>query len=263
MAQNKKKKFILYECQDLTSKLKPAFEEEEEQISDQFRRKVSKSEGTNSNSKPSEASGFATIPGNIWGDFDETEPINEDLSKLTVSSNKSCSTCGVTFDSTDEQRAHFKLDWHRFNIANKLKGNLKAITEEQFEEQLDNLSLSGSESDESETEEDILTEKTSRLPKLFMAHSDNPLQVYSIYRAILPDLKEKTTLKWAVFMLGGGHFAGAIFDNGIAILHKTFHCYTVRAKQGGSQGAAGMYKNRFNVIYFFSLLNETCLVLVC
>merc|ERR1711935_365759 len=55
---------------------------------------------------------------------------------------------------------------------------------------------------------------------------------------ILPDLKEKTTLKWAVFMLGGGHFAGAIFDNGIAILHKTFHCYTVRAKQGGSQGAA-------------------------
>lgn len=254
MAQNMKKKFLLYDCQDLTSKLKPAFEEEEEQISDQFRRKVSKSEGTNSNSKPSEASGFATIPGNIWGDFDETEPISEDLSKLTVSSNKSCSTCGVTFDSTDEQRAHFKLDWHRFNIANKLKGNLKAITEEQFEEQLDNLSLSGSESDESETEEDILSEKTSRLPKLFMTNSDNPLQVYSIYRAILPDLKEKTTLKWAVFMLGGGHFAGAIFDNGIAILHKTFHCYTVRAKQGGSQGSAGMYKNRYKVIYFFHYL---------
>ena len=146
------------------------------------------------------------------------------------------------------------MDWHRYNIANKLKGNLKAITEEQFEEQLDNLSLSGSESDESETEEDILSEKTSRLPKLFMTNSDNPQQVYSIYRAILPDLKEKTTLKWAVFMLGGGHFAGAIFDNGIAILHKTFHCYTVRAKQGGSQGSAGMYKNRYKVIYFFHYL---------
>ena len=81
-----------------------------------------------------------------------------------------------------------------------------------------------------------------------MTNSENPLQVYSIYRAILPDLKEKTTLKWAVFMLGGGHFAGAIFENGIAILHKTFHCYTVRAKQGGSQGSAGMYKYSCNKI---------------
>lgn len=38
-------------------------------------------------------------------------------------------------------------------------------------------------------------------------------------------------------MLGGGHFAGAIFDGDVPILHKTFHCYTVRAGQGGSQSA--------------------------
>ena len=112
MAQNKKNKFLLYECQDLTSKLKPAFEEDENIVSND--KKVS-------------------------------NPI-EDLTNLTVSSNKSCSTCGVSFESTDDQRAHFKLEWHRFNIANKLKG-LKTITEDQFEEQLDNLSLSGSESD--------------------------------------------------------------------------------------------------------------------
>ena len=31
---------------------------------------------------------------------------------------------------------------------------------------------------------------------------------------------------------------GAIFDGKDAILHKTFHCYTVRAKQGGSQNSA-------------------------
>ena len=110
MALNKKKKLLLYEIQDLTSKLKPAFENEEQINEDLVVQSI------------------------------------EDMSKLTISSNKSCSTCVVTFDSTDDQRAHFKLDWHRFNIANKLKG-LKAITEEQFEEQLENLSLSGSESE--------------------------------------------------------------------------------------------------------------------
>ena len=111
MALNKKNKFLLYECQDLTSKLKPAFEDEEE-----------------------------IIPAS-------TQVPIEDLTQLTVSTSKTCSTCGVTFESRDDQKAHFKLDWHRFNIANKLKG-LKAISEDQFEEQLDNLSLSGSESEE-------------------------------------------------------------------------------------------------------------------
>ncbi len=39
-------------------------------------------------------------------------------------------------------------------------------------------------------------------------------------------------------MLGGGHFAGAVFEGANAVAHKTFHCYTVRAKQGGSQSSA-------------------------
>lgn len=38
-------------------------------------------------------------------------------------------------------------------------------------------------------------------------------------------------------MLGGGHFAGAVFMGGQPILHKTFHCYTVRQGQGGSQSS--------------------------
>lgn len=36
-------------------------------------------------------------------------------------------------------------------------------------------------------------------------------------------------------MLGGGHFAGAVFQSNTVIRHKTFHCYTVRAGQGGTQ----------------------------
>lgn len=38
-------------------------------------------------------------------------------------------------------------------------------------------------------------------------------------------------------MLGGGHFAGAVFQGSEPIIHKTFHCYTVRAGQGGSQSS--------------------------
>lgn len=36
-------------------------------------------------------------------------------------------------------------------------------------------------------------------------------------------------------MLGGGHFAAGVFKGSESIAHKTFHSYTVRAKQGGSQ----------------------------
>ena len=46
----------------------------------------------------------------------------EDLTNLSVGSNTSCSTCAVDFETVEDQRAHFKLDWHRFNLANKLKG---------------------------------------------------------------------------------------------------------------------------------------------
>ena len=52
----------------------------------------------------------------------------------------------------------------------------------------------------------------------------------------MPGLPGRTT--WADIMLGGGNFAGAVFRAGDLWVHKTFHIYTVRAKQGGSQGSA-------------------------
>ena len=187
---SKFKKTFLYEKSTVTNfipKLKPAFEQEI------FEDKAAK----------------FTNPDDIAA---------EDLNNLTVSNTTSCSTCGVSFENIQDQREHFKLDWHRFNIANKLKGQ-KPINEEQFEAQIDNLSLSGSESDdESESEEDKLAETTYKHPKVFYTHSETN-QLYSIHKAILPDFETKsTTLQWAVFMLGGGHFAGKTYTKKINLL---------------------------------------------
>ncbi|PKU48411.1 hypothetical protein llap_1319 [Limosa lapponica baueri] len=41
---------------------------------------------------------------------------------------------------------------------------------------------------------------------------------------------------WVVLMMGGGHFAGAVFRGPQVQEHKTFHRYTVRARRGTAQG---------------------------
>ncbi|CAG0884881.1 unnamed protein product [Cyprideis torosa] len=89
-----------------------------------------------------------------------------------------------------------------------------------------------------------------RHAKAFFTTADNRL--ISLYRALLhgklstPPSEEflltaamslPSPLRVAVLAVAGGHFAGAIFKDNEPVLHKTFHSYTVRAKQGGSQGA--------------------------
>ena len=82
---------------------------------------------------------------------------------------------------------------------------LKPIAEDQFESQMDTLSLSGSES-ESESESELLSEKTFKHPKIFLTQTDFPTKVYSIHKAILPDFKPKSKLKWAIFFDGWRSF---------------------------------------------------------
>jgi hypothetical protein len=52
-----------------------------------------------------------------------------------------CFVCGITsFESVEQQREHYKLDWHRFNVKMRAinlergKSQYKPITEEEFEE---------------------------------------------------------------------------------------------------------------------------------
>lgn len=49
--------------------------------------------------------------------------------------------------------------------------------------------------------------------------------------------------RWAILMVSGGHFAGAIFSGGVAVVHKTFHSYVARRGQGQAQISRDQHGN--------------------
>jgi len=217
---------------------------------------------------------------------------------------RACNVCiGATFIDVDEQRAHYRSDWHRYNVKTRLNGG-KAVSENQFAQLVDGMchnsiidrrsshrlagledSISGSASS-SEGESDdadavaTLVQKTRNLarspspdsaspsvPQTALAwfHSPPSTQI-GVYKALFPtstpsssyvdELKEmqkggEEGRTWAMFMVAGGHFAGAIVrvkapdsetdDQSVltkkgkprkpkpeteVLKHKTFHRYT-------------------------------------
>ncbi|XP_056245849.1 ankyrin repeat and zinc finger domain-containing protein 1 [Seriola aureovittata] len=185
-----------------------------------------------------------------------------------VSDKMVCSACRCPFINREEQMEHYKLDWHRFNLRQKIAG-LPPVTVEEFEKKTgagDMSSISGSESDseeensdsdcggtssniagtdnESSGETSLITGRLSS--KVVFQNSSG--QYLSVYRCILQGksddeqdagasiraLSKKTV--WVILMTGGGHFAGAVFQGKEVLQHKTFHRYTVRAKRGTAQG---------------------------
>ncbi|XP_063236288.1 tRNA endonuclease ANKZF1-like isoform X2 [Bacillus rossius redtenbacheri] len=216
------------------------------------------------------------------------------LEDLSVSETLFCSFCDVGFGDQSQQRLHYKLDWHRYNLKQSLLGR-KHVCEESFLQLADDVSsISGSES-ETESEDGTAdssggmgqsalagrqprkkskrihlssssdeegekiglnaTERQtyrhpSRHPKVFFENEDG--KIFSLYRCLLHGKKnvqekddalvslalqryEKST--WLIIMLGGGHFAAAVFQGSLVLAHKTFHSYTVRASQGGTQSS--------------------------
>ncbi|KAI0084477.1 hypothetical protein BDY19DRAFT_533305 [Irpex rosettiformis] len=230
---------------------------------------------------------------------------------------RACNIClGATFTDVDEQRVHFRSDWHRYNVKMRVAGS-NAVTEAQFAKLVDSLedSISGSETTTSDPETDdsddavrTLVQKAKKLKAradededeesgqkipnapVIWFHSPPATQI-GVYKSIYPshlssspsssgqefltELKAMQTgggeigRKWALFMTAGGHFAGAIIrvskpdgegyeESGITkrgkpkkpkpdtevLLHKTFHRYTTRRKQGGSQSVNDNAKSK-------------------
>ncbi|XP_076603556.1 tRNA endonuclease ANKZF1 isoform X2 [Chaetodon auriga] len=184
-----------------------------------------------------------------------------------VSDKMVCSACRCPFNSREEQTEHYKLDWHRFNLRQKMLG-MPPVTAEEFERKTgagDMSSISGSESDSEEEDSDSdgwgksnnvtgTDNENSAETRLIIGRPSSKLffqnsagQYLSVYRCILQgksdDEPAGSSLKaiskktvWVIIMTGGGHFAGAVFQGKEVLQHKTFHRYTVRAKRGTAQG---------------------------
>ncbi|XP_022238619.1 ankyrin repeat and zinc finger domain-containing protein 1-like isoform X2 [Limulus polyphemus] len=227
------------------------------------------------------------------------------VAALKVSSKMACSVCSTVFTTRNEQIQHYKLDWHRFNLKQKLAGKLP-VSEDTFDtvaDDISSLSASDLESDYEDSERDYTDTSGSEAlsspvrrprpsgiptrirfkklhhqapsvtssdtegddtdgsersspskarfePKVYLKNKEN--QVIALYRSVLhgklavphcqKDLVSLASqlpsqMKWLIILVGGGHFAAAVFNGTEVVCHKTFHRYTVRAKQGGSQGS--------------------------
>ncbi|XP_008110324.1 tRNA endonuclease ANKZF1 [Anolis carolinensis] len=187
---------------------------------------------------------------------------------LEVSDRMYCSACSRSFDSREEQTEHYRLDWHRFNLKQRLLGR-QMLTVEEFEVKTqagDVSSISGSDSSDcdSDGESDPAAyqnneDKGKRNQNLstYLPRSQRVLfrnsqcQLIAVYRCVLCTTKDivehpaelvaslqrqNPKITWVILMAGGGHFAGAVFKGNEVLEHKTFHRYTVRARRGTAQG---------------------------
>ncbi|XP_037011358.2 ankyrin repeat and zinc finger domain-containing protein 1 isoform X2 [Artibeus jamaicensis] len=182
---------------------------------------------------------------------------------LDISGKLLCSTCDQIFQNHQEQREHYKLDWHRFNLKQRLKNKplLSALDFEKQSSAGDLSSISGSEDSDSASEEDlqILHEEKPEFEKSnrsrgFRSHrvlfQNAQGQFLYAYRCVLgphqvppeepelllQNLQSGGPRHCVVLMAAAGHFAGAIYQGREVVAHKTFHRYTVRAKRGTAQG---------------------------
>ena len=80
---------------------------------------------------------------------------------------QACSLCGMSFATVQEQRGHLRTDLHYYNLKQKLNG-LKPVSEAEFEKLVDenDVSISGSDTEDNEDEEDEPSRKETTLSAL-------------------------------------------------------------------------------------------------
>ncbi|XP_074154793.1 tRNA endonuclease ANKZF1 isoform X2 [Sminthopsis crassicaudata] len=209
-----------------------------------------------------------------------------------VSDRMFCSACGQSLQSRQDQREHYRSDWHRFNLKQRLRGR-PPLAAHEFEKQScsgDLSSISGSEDSDSDPDpdqeelEDMPNPRGQEAPRAFHPHRvlfcNAQGQFLSAYRCLLgprqepPEeaemlakaLQARGPQCCVVLMAAAGHFAGAVFRGREVVAHKTFHRYTVRARRGTAQGlqdarsgttrSAGASLRRYNEAALYKEVRE-------
>lgn len=74
-----------------------------------------------------------TLPQQADADAQQPEPAAEHEPTTTASTSLGCQTCpGASFERPEDQRAHFKSDWHRYNAKAKVGGQ-KIVTADEWD----------------------------------------------------------------------------------------------------------------------------------
>ncbi|KAJ3337794.1 hypothetical protein HDU91_001374, partial [Kappamyces sp. JEL0680] len=161
------------------------------------------------------------------------------------------------------ERSHFKTDFHRFNLNRKLKG-LAPLSEDAFDELEELSSIEASSDDDSEAEQGSSREGSPFVHFLLPAAGGGDDKELLVYKQVLLakskdqadylDLLKNLSLApgvqktWTLILISSGHFSAAVVDvaTAKAIVHKTFHRYTTRRKQGGAQSSNDKSKGKAN-----------------
>jgi hypothetical protein len=191
---------------------------------------------------------------------DEQEPVLKMKRMETY-----CRTCSIEFKTETEAKRHFKSDFHHYNIKRSLLKQ-PAIDLDTWEEleSLSSIENSCSSSSDSETNASNLNSSLQGSPFVMLELApdswsndvtcdfDHQSLFCKIYKQVLFHSKmnpsslnllsciHQLTLDftWTMIMVSSGHFAACVITNtGKMLAHKTFHRYTTRRKQGGSQAA--------------------------
>lgn len=173
----------------------------------------------------------------------------DDKEEIVTATNLFCSTCQFK----PSEREHFKCDWHLYNLKRKLN-NQVPISELDFEEKQD---ISSIESSDDENVQVKIGSPFVRFSILDGKYKGKDLLVYKQVLAQntkfvqdwekrLLEIQRQNNPKWAFIMMASGHFSGAVLDciTGNQLVHKTFHRYTTRRKQGGAQSAHNNSKGK-------------------
>ncbi|KAL4562788.1 hypothetical protein LXL04_026819 [Taraxacum kok-saghyz] len=196
--------------------------------------------------------------------------VDEESEKDNDASNSerlTCNTCKSSFESLQDQRSHFKSDFHRFNIKLAVAGK-DILKEDDFDEWTSNSlvkdydisSISGSD-DEDDRESTLRNDMNKSLHgttkrKIFVRLANGEMasfwkclilednvniplesmEVIERVRNVINEPRDNTRFR-VMLLASGGHFAGCVFDGNSVVVHKTYHRYVIRAKSGKKQSS--------------------------